>query len=167
MDWCAGQVRVRIADKARSFGGQTEKDYRSLFLMNKITLAAFLIYSAASTVTTSEASATGAGEGEWVMYAQQSNGDVHFYDKSRVEKIDTLRRVWNGVRYKTSVMGASSYLSLLEIDCSERTEKILQSTFFTDKHWKKPAMMTDMTEKPKRQIVVGSATERLTEILCD
>ncbi len=101
------------------------------------------------------------------MYAQELNGDVHFYDTSRVEKIDTLRRVWNGVRYKTSVMGASSYLSLLEIDCSERTEKILQSTFFTDKHWKKPAMMTDTTEKPKRQIVVGSATERLTEILCD
>ena len=101
------------------------------------------------------------------MYAQESNGDVHFYDTSRVERIDTLRRVWNGVRYKTSVMGASSYLSLLEIDCAERTEQILQSTFFTDKHWKEPAMMTDTTEKPKRQIVVGSATERLTEILCD
>ena len=135
--------------------------------MNKISLAAFLIYSAASTVITSEASATGAGEGKWVMYAQELNGDVHFYDTSRVEKIDTLRRVWNGVRYKTSVMGASSYLSLLEIDCAERTEKTLQSTFFTDKHWKKPAMMTDTMEKPKRQIAVGSATERLTEILCD
>ena len=100
------------------------------------------------------------------MYTQGSNGDVHFYDPGRVEKIDALRRVWNGVRYKTSVMGASSFLSLLEIDCSERTEKVLQSTFFTDKHWKKPAMSTDTREKPKRQISVGSATERLTEILC-
>ncbi len=135
--------------------------------MNKTTIAAFLIYSAASTITTSEASATGAGEGEWVMYAQESNGDVHFYDTSRIETIDTLRRVWNGVRYKTSVMGASSYLSLLEIDCAERTEKVLQSTFFTDKHWKKPAMSTDTREKPKRQVSAGSATERLTEILCD
>ncbi len=25
MNWCAGQVRGRIADKPRSFGGQTEK----------------------------------------------------------------------------------------------------------------------------------------------
>ena len=135
--------------------------------MNRITLAAVLIYSAASIVTTSEASATGAGDGEWVMYAQESNGDVYFYDTSRVDKIDTSRRVWSGIRYKTSVMGAASYLSLLEIDCSERTERVLQSTFFTDKDWKKPAMMTDTTEKPKRQIAVGSATERLTEILCD
>ena len=135
--------------------------------MNKITIAAFLICSAASTATTSEASAAGAGEGEWVMYTEEPNGDVHFYDTSRVEEIDALRRVWNGIRYKTSVMGASSYLSLLEIDCSERTEKVLQSTFFTDKHWKKPAMSTDTKEKPKSQISVGSATERLTEILCN
>ncbi|MEM7224116.1 MAG: surface-adhesin E family protein [Pseudomonadota bacterium] len=135
--------------------------------MNKTMLAVFLICSAASTVTTSEASAAGAGEGEWVIYAEPLNGDVYLYDTSRVEKIDRLRRVWSGIRYKTSVMGASSYLSLLEIDCSERTEKTLQSTFFTDKHWKKPAMGTDTSEKPKRQIVVGSATERLTEVLCD
>jgi hypothetical protein len=135
--------------------------------MNKIALAALLIYSAASTVTTSEASATGAGDGEWVMYAEELNGDVYFYDASRVEKTATLRRVWNGIRYKRSVMGASSYLTLLEIDCSERTERILQSTFFTDKNWKEPAMMTNTTEKPKRQIAAGSPTERLTGILCD
>ncbi len=101
------------------------------------------------------------------MYAQEANGDAHFYDPSRVEEIDSLRRVWNGVRYKTSVMGAASFLSLLEIDCTERTEKMLQSTFFTDRNWEKPAMATDMAEKPKRQIEVGSVTEQLTEVLCD
>jgi len=130
-------------------------------------LAAFLIFSAVSTVVTDEASATGAGNGEWTQYVQKLNGDVYFYDPSRVKRTETLRRVWNRVRYKTSIMAASSYQSLLEIDCSERTEKVLQSTFFTDKHWKKPAMMTDTTEKPKRRIVAGSETERLTEILCD
>ena len=78
-----------------------------------------------------------------------------------------MQRVWSRVRYKTSVMGAASYQSLLEIDCSERTERILQNTFFSDKHWEKPAMNTDMTEKPKRPIPKGSATARLSGILCD
>ena len=134
--------------------------YRNMF-------AAFLIFSAASAATTSAALATDAGENEWVMYAQEANGDAHFYDPSRVERIKTLRRVWNGVRYKTSVMGASSFLSLLEIDCSERTEKTLQSTFFTDNNWEKAAMKTDTSDKPQVQIAVGSTTERLTEIVCD
>ena len=64
-------------------------------------------------------------------------------------------------------MAAASYESLLEIDCSERTERILQRTFFSDKNWEKPAMNTDMKEKPKRPIVEGSAEERLSEILCN
>ena len=135
--------------------------------MNGTRLAALLIVSAASIVTVSNALATGAGDAEWVMYAEEANGDLYFYDPSRVERIDTLRHVWNGVRYKTSVMGASSFLGLLEIDCSQRTEKTLQSTFFTDEHWKRAAMKTDTTEKPKKRIAVGSATERLTEIVCD
>jgi len=125
---------------------------------------AFLIFSAASTITTTDVIA---GESEWVMYAEEANGDVYFYDPSRVEKTDTLRHVWNGIQYKTSLMGAFSFLSLLEIDCLERTEKSLQSTFFTDKHWERAAMMTDMTEKPKIQIKVGSTTDQLTKILCD
>ena len=137
-------------------------------VMTKNRLAAlFLIYATVSIVMTGEASATDAREGEWVQYAQKLNGDVYYFDPSRVERNDSFRRVWSGIRYKTSVMGASSYLRLLEIDCSERTEKILQSTFFTDRHWKKPAMMTDTKEKPKRRIVAGSETERLIEILCD
>ena len=64
-------------------------------------------------------------------------------------------------------MGTKSYQSHLEIDCSENTEKILQNTFFSDQHWKEPAIETDKIEKPKRQIVNGSATERLSEIVCD
>ncbi|MDW3223621.1 MAG: hypothetical protein R8G34_12185 [Paracoccaceae bacterium] len=135
--------------------------------MNRTWLAAFLIVCAASSVATSDTSATGAGESEWVMYAQEANGDVYFFDPSRVERTNTLRHVWNGVRYKTSVMGASSFLSLLEIDCSEWTEKVLQSTFFTDKDWQKAAMKTDTTEKPKNPIAGGSTTERLSRILCD
>ena len=135
--------------------------------MNRTRVVAFLIVSAASTITTSDASATSAGQSEWVMYAEEANGDLYFYDRSRVEKTDNLRRVWNGIRYKTSVMGAFSFLSLLEIDCSERTEKTLQSTFFTDENWEKAAMKTDMSEKQKTQIAVGSTTDHLTEIVCD
>ena len=135
--------------------------------MAKSKLTAFLICSAVSTIVVSEASAMGDGEGEWRIYSQEPNGDVYFFDPSRVKRVDSLHRVWSRVRYKTSVMGAPSYQSLLEIDCSERTQIVLQNTFFSDKHWKKPAMNTDKTEKPKRLISKGSATERLSEILCD
>lgn len=129
--------------------------------------ALFLTYATVSMVMAGEASATDAREGEWVQYVQKPNGDVYYFDPSRVERDDSLRRVWSGIRYKTSVMGASSYLSLLEIDCSERTERVLQSTFFTDRDWKKPAMMTDTTERPTRPIAAGSETERLIQVLCD
>lgn len=134
--------------------------------MTKNKTAALLIYSVVSALVASEASAIGDKEGEWRIYSQELNGDVYFFDASRVKRNSKLHKVWNRVRYKTSVMGASSYQSLLEIDCSERTERILQNTFFSDKHWKNPAMNTDMTEKPKRLIVKGSAAERLSEILC-
>jgi len=101
------------------------------------------------------------------MYSEELNGDVHFFDPSRMESVNKLHRVWNRVRYKTSVMGASSFQSLLEIDCSDKTEKVLQSTFYSDDVWKKPAMKTNKKAKPKRQIVKGSATGRLSEMLCD
>ena len=135
--------------------------------MTKYKTTAFLICSALATIVASEASATVDGEGAWRSYSQELNGDIYFFDTSRVERIENLQRVWSRVRYKTSVMGAASYQSLLEIDCSERTERILQNTFFSDKHWEIPAMNTDMTEKPKRQIPEDSATARLSGILCD
>jgi Surface-adhesin protein E len=168
MTWGAGRVRIRAVETPRVFGAHTDRTYREIFLMTKNRLATlFLIFATASVVMTGEAEATDAQDGEWVQYAQKPNGDRYFFDPSRVERNADSRRVWSGIRYKTSVMGASSFLSLLEIDCSERTERVLQSTFFTDKHWKKPAMMTNTKEGPKRPVVAGSETERLVEILCD
>lgn len=101
------------------------------------------------------------------MYAETANGNLFFYDVSRVERIDALRRVWNGIRYKTSLMGAFSFESLLEIDCSSRTEKTLQSTFFSDKNWETAAMKTDTSVSAARQIEVGSEMEQLADIVCD
>ena len=118
-------------------------------------------------VTSSIATAAGAQQDAWRVYSQEPNGNVHYYDTSRVELSDGLRRTWSRIRYKTSVMGASSFESLLEINCSERTEKIIQSTFFSDSDWEKPAMSTDMAEKPKQRIVKGSAADKLAVILCD
>lgn len=140
---------------------------RSFFVMTRSKTRAFLICSALTAVLASGASATGDGEGAWRSYSQEPNGDVYFFDPSRLERIKNRHRVWSRVRYKTSVMGAASYQSLIEIDCSERTERILQNTFFSDRHWENPAMNTDMVEKPKRQIATGSAMERLSGILCD
>ena len=101
------------------------------------------------------------------MYSEEPNGDVHFFDPSRVKSSGTVHQAWSRIRYKTSVMGAASYQSLLEVDCSEGTERILQNTFFSDKQWTKPSMSPDKMAKPKRAIAKGSATERLTKILCD
>lgn len=134
--------------------------------MTKNKTAALLIYSAVSALVAREAAAIGDEEGAWRVYSQERNGDVYFFDASRVKRNGNLHKVWNRIRYKTSVMGASSYQSLLEIDCSERTTRILQNTFFSDRHWKNPSMNTDMTEKPTRLIEKGSAAERLFEVVC-
>ncbi|MEM7545187.1 MAG: surface-adhesin E family protein [Pseudomonadota bacterium] len=107
-----------------------------------------------------------AGESEWQVYSQEANGDTYFFNMSRVQSTGNSHAVWKRVRYGRSVMGASSYQSHLEIDCSEQTERVLQQTFFSDEHWERPAMSTDHTKKPKRLIAKGSASARLAEILC-
>lgn len=124
-----------------------------------------IVFCVASALLMANSSA--AGDEEWRIYSHQANGDVHYYDTSRVKETGDVRTVWNRVRYKTSVMGAASYQSLLEIDCSERTERILQRTFFSDRDWEKPAMSTDSKKKPKRPIEASSASERLSEVICD
>ena len=103
---------------------------------------------------------------EWVEYSTRANGDVYFFDDARVQKNGNLVNVWNRIRYKSSVMGASSYQSLMEIDCAEYSETTLQRTFYSDKNWAAPAMATDSKKKPKVSINANSATERLANILC-
>ena len=48
--------------------------------------AAFLICSMVSAIMAGEASAAGEGEGDWRSYSQELNGDVHFFDATRVKK---------------------------------------------------------------------------------
>ena len=103
---------------------------------------------------------------EWVEYSTRANGDVFYFDNARVQKNGNLVKVWSRIRYKTSVMAASSYESLIRIDCAEYSQTTLQSTFYIDKNWTTPAMATDSKEKPKISINAGSATERLANILC-
>ena len=102
----------------------------------------------------------------WVEYSTRTNGDVYFYDDNRVQKDENQIKVWNRILYKTSIMGASSHQSLLKIDCANQTETTLQSTFYSDKDWSKPAMATNMKEKPKKSINKNSATKLLADILC-
>ena len=104
---------------------------------------------------------------EWVEYVTKENGDVFYFDDARVKKDAERIIVWNRVRYKTSVMAASSYQSLIKIDCSEYSKTILQSTFYTDKDWTSPAMATNTKEKPKEYIEANSAAEQLANILCN
>jgi len=103
---------------------------------------------------------------DWVEYSTQSNGDVYFYDNERVVKNDSQITVWTRVRFKASVMAASSYQSLLRLDCEENSETVLQSTFYTDKDWNSPAMATNTNAKPKKMIQLNSATGQLVSILC-
>ncbi|MFK8049722.1 MAG: surface-adhesin E family protein [Halioglobus sp.] len=103
---------------------------------------------------------------EWTEFSTKSNGDVFYFDNARVEKNGDEISVWTRVRYKTSVMAASSFQSLLKLDCSENSETIVQSTFFTDKHWSNPAMATNTNVKPKTYVKENSATAQLIRILC-
>lgn len=103
---------------------------------------------------------------EWIEYSTRANGDVFFFDNARVQENGNLVNVWNRVRYKSSLMGALSYQSFMKIDCSERSETTLQSTFYTDKNWTTPAMATNTRAKPKLSINANSATERLADLLC-
>jgi len=102
----------------------------------------------------------------WVEYSTKSNGDVFYYDNERIEKNDKQISVWTRVRFKTSVMAASSYQSLLRLDCSRNSETVLQSTFYTDKDWNTPAMATNTNAKPTTPVKPNSVTEQLVSILC-
>ena len=103
---------------------------------------------------------------EWVEYSTSANGDVSFFDDERVSRTGDLVKVWSRVRYKTSVMGASSYQRLLEIDCSAYSETTLQSTFYIDGDWSTPAMATNTRAKPTVAIEENSATALLANMLC-
>ena len=103
---------------------------------------------------------------DWVEYSVRENGDVYFFDDARVQKDGNETRVWNRIRYKTSVMGAASYQSLLLIDCIENLESTLQSTFYSDKDWTTPAMATNKKPKPAKAIKTNSATQELAKIVC-
>ena len=103
---------------------------------------------------------------EWVEYSTRANGNVFFYDDARVQKNGNVVSVWNRVRYKSSVMGASSYQSFISIDCAEYSETTLQSTYYIDRDWTTPAMATDTRKKPKVYMDAKSATQLLADILC-
>jgi len=104
--------------------------------------------------------------GGWIEYSTRSNGDMYFYDNERVEISGSQVLIWTRIRYKTSVMAASSYQSLLQLDCTENSERILQSTFYTDEDWNVPAMSTNTNAKPEKTILPESASQKLVEILC-
>jgi len=103
---------------------------------------------------------------EWVEFSTRSNGDVYFFDDARVERDGSQINVWTRIRYKTSVMAASSYQSNIRLDCTEKSETTLQSTFYTDKNWDTPAMATNFNAKPKKKVRPNSVTWRLVDILC-
>lgn len=103
---------------------------------------------------------------EWVEYFTGKNGDIFYFDDARLQKSGNVVKVWNRVRYKTSVMGASSYESHMKVDCSEYSQTTLQSMFYVDENWSTPAMAPDTNEKSKVYITANSATERLANILC-
>jgi len=104
---------------------------------------------------------------QWVEFSIRSNGDVHFYDDARVTTNGEHIDVWTRVRYGTSVMAASSYQSLLRLDCSEPSEIILRNTYFTDDNWTEPAMAPDENPKPKTRVQADSASGKLVASLCE
>ncbi len=105
-------------------------------------------------------------QAEWTEYSTRENGDVYYFDNARMQKEGDQITVWNRVRYKTSVMAASSFQSLLVIDCANFSAAIRESTFYLDKDWLRPAMATDTSEKPWKKIDADSATAALANTVC-
>jgi len=93
---------------------------------------------------------------EWIEYSTKPNGDVFYFDSARVETSGNQMTVWTRVRYKTSVMAASSYQSLVRLDCSEKSETV----------WSKPAMATNTNPQPKKSVKPESPTGLLINLLC-
>lgn len=104
---------------------------------------------------------------EWTQYKVMENGDEHYFDPTQVETEGNIVRVLSRVRYRTSVMGAKSYESEIKLNCLERTQSSVRSTFFNDENWKTPAMATNTREQPPVGIKAGSAVDSLAEILCE
>ena len=102
----------------------------------------------------------------WIIYFSKPNGDIYYYDDKRMEKKINFILVWNRIKYKTSVMGALSYQSLIKIDCEKYKETTLQNTFFIDKNWKNPAMSTNKMETSMIKITKNSHTMILKNKLC-
>ena len=109
---------------------------------------------------------SGGVKADWIEYTTRSNGDVHFYDSSRVAREGDHISVWTRAKFKRSVMAASSYQSHLRLDCQQKSETILQDTFFSDKNWTKPAMATNTHAKPMTSVKENSASWQLIGILC-
>lgn len=103
---------------------------------------------------------------DWIEYFTRANGDIFYFDNTRIQKNGNLVSVWNRVRYKTSVMAASSYQSYMKIDCTDYSKITMQSTFYIDKDWITPAMATNNEETPKEPIDKNSVSRQLADILC-
>lgn len=103
---------------------------------------------------------------DWIEFSTAPNGDIHFYDASRVDIQGDQITIWTRIRYKATVMAASSYQSLLKLDCSKHTEQTLQDTFYTDKAWSQPAMATNTHPKPAKKLAEKSAAAALAARLC-
>ncbi|MDJ0739618.1 MAG: hypothetical protein QNJ91_07860 [Gammaproteobacteria bacterium] len=104
---------------------------------------------------------------EWIEYSVAANGDAFYFDNTRVQKDGDLVDVWSRTRYQSSVMGASSYQSLMQLNCAEHSETTLQSTFYIDNNWSSPAMATNTRKQPEVAITANSATQRLADMLCE
>ena len=104
---------------------------------------------------------------KWIDYLKNSNGNIYYYDNERVKKKANFIKVWNRIKFKNSLMGASSYQSLIKINCTKYTKTILQKTFFTDNNWKNPAMITNIVKTSEIKISKSSHANILVKKLCN
>ena len=105
-------------------------------------------------------------QAEWTKYARSSNGDIHYFEQTNVNKNSSSIIIRNRVRYYASLMGAKSYESLLLINCKKRTERVLQHTYFNDANWSFPAMKPNKNVQPEKKIGSKTITSRLANIVC-
>lgn len=156
-----------LADK---FGMQPDKVASTVIIGHLMSLlwlpmGLWLAFANASTQS-AEIEMSAEPPSAWVTYTQKRNGDQNFYDEARISRAGDLRRVWTRSQFVASIMGAYSDQRLLELNCNERSERVIESTFFTDPNWMSPAMETNRVETPWQTIDPQSPVQSLFDRVC-
>ena len=103
---------------------------------------------------------------EWALFATNVDGNKYWIDRESLRKKENNVWVWARERYAKQLGGvAGSCLTHYKIDCKNFSIQILESTFYSDKNWKK-ILQSEKSQHQSSHIPPNSAWETLANIVC-